>query len=321
MQLPQHFDSLRSLSASALGSFWQKLTAVQRISLISLMFFVLIIPIAVWLALNPTNLFSRASVGVVPVTPPTSSPLPSPTPSPSPSPTTLSQIFNIGRGFSLVGLTIDKGTQYFGEDFLQDLNASFSASTIPGKTTPAGNKVLNVFHYDASMGRWQIHTLGSTTDDHFVVRAGQGFFIRSIWSGTSTISGVQATLYSQVILKGWNLISLPSASFANAEALLQAMKSQDIDVDLIARFSGGSYDIHPIGSEANNFEITPGEGYWVRNKGNVRSFTVTPFYPTPGVYTTPYLDNNYNTPYSTPAYATPKTKEYSTPTYSYPTPQ
>lgn len=73
MQLPQQ-----------LSSFWQRLTRTQRLSLISILFFLVVLPVGIWLAMSPTSPFSRAGGG------PITGPIPSggPTPPGFPQPPT-----------------------------------------------------------------------------------------------------------------------------------------------------------------------------------------------------------------------------------------
>ncbi len=69
MQLPQQ-----------LSSFWQRLTRTQRLSFVSILFFLAILPVGIWLALSPTSPFSRASDQLA--TPPVIGPPPPPPPAP-----------------------------------------------------------------------------------------------------------------------------------------------------------------------------------------------------------------------------------------------
>lgn len=68
-----------------LSSFWQRLTRIQRLSLISILFFLVVLPVGIWLTLSPTSPFSRAGQG--PITSPISGPFPSIPPPPSLAPT------------------------------------------------------------------------------------------------------------------------------------------------------------------------------------------------------------------------------------------
>ncbi len=190
------------------------------------------------------------------------------------SPNLVSQSFILAWGNNLVGLTVDKGTNYLAENFLADLNSGFVPQNIPGRTAPSGNKVLSVTRWHN--GRYQTHSVGTGDLNNFPIVAGEGYFIRTNWPGQASLSGLYSTLASIAIPAGYSMISFPRAltGVTNAEELLQAMQTQGIDVRLVVRWFAGRWLPHDLGSQANNFPITPGEGYFIRNFGNSGTFTL-----------------------------------------------
>lgn len=172
------------------------------------------------------------------------------------------QSVQLNVGWNMVGLAVDKGQNYRAEDFARDLNSSLG-----------GEKIVNVIGWQN--GRYIVYSVGSDANN-FPIALGQGYFVRSTEDGTATISGATPTLTSINISSAWSLVSFPRQmeGIQNAEDLLQALKTQGIDARTIIRWVGGRYEIHQIDSDANNFLITPGEGYFIRNYGNAGTFTL-----------------------------------------------
>ena len=171
----------------------------------------------------------------------------------------VSQTFVLAWGYSFVGLTVDKGTSYKASDFARDL----------------GNKVVSVTRWDSSRGRYFTHTVGST-ENNFPIVLGEGYFVRTNGYVNPAITGLYATLASISVPTGYSMISFPRAltGISNAEELLQAMQGQGVDVRTIVRWFGGRFIVHEIGSDANNFSITPDEGYFIRNFGSAGTFSL-----------------------------------------------
>lgn len=170
----------------------------------------------------------------------------------------VSQSFILAWGNNLVGLTVDKGSTYFAEDFARDL----------------GNKVVSITRWDSSRGRYFTHIVGST-ENNFPVVPGEGYFVRTNGYISATITGLYSTLASIAIPSGYSMVSFPRAltGVTNAEELLQAMQGQGIDVRTINRWYGGRWLPYSSGG-ANNFSIVPGEGYFIRNFGSAGTFTL-----------------------------------------------
>lgn len=262
-------------------AFWQRLTAFQRLSLISLLFFLVILPVGIWLALSPTSPFSRASGE--PITPPTS---PSPSPVATTSPTSClpsiptSQAFTFSSGWNLVGLTFDNTqSSYNAENFLQELNRTFVPASAPGHPPPAGNKIVGVYRYNSTSGQWQVHTAGRTDDTNFSPVAREGYFIRTTWPGTATRSAnLVGRSISLPFQAGWNLISLPyvPSGIPDAQTFLQRLNGAGIQSDTVAKLQGGRYVLNLSGNDANNFNLAAGEGYWVRTTASSVPFFTLP---------------------------------------------
>ncbi len=191
---------------------------------------------------------------------------------------TKTQNFTFASGWNLIGLTAEPivatNSAYFAEDFLIDINNSFIPKEISGRQTPSGNKVLSVTRW--YNGRYQTHFVGNSDLYNFSIVPGEGYFIKTNWPGQSTLSGLYSALSSIAIPSGYSMISFPRAltGITNAEQLLQAIQAQGIDVRLINRWFGGRWMPHAIESQANNFSITPGEGYFIRNFGSPGTFTL-----------------------------------------------
>lgn len=187
---------------------------------------------------------------------------------------TKQQTFTLPWGYGFVGLTVDKGSNYLAENFLSDLNSAFVPQDIPGRTVPSGNKVLSVTRW--YNGRYQTHSVGTGDLYNFPIVPGEGYLIKTNWPGQSSLSGLYSTLASIAVPSGYSMISFPRAltGITNAEELLQAMQSQGTDVQTINRWYGGRWIPHVLGSTANNFSITPGEGYFIRNYGSAGTFTL-----------------------------------------------
>ena len=187
---------------------------------------------------------------------PTSSPIPTPTPQPV-------QNITIAQGWNLIGITFDKGTNYKASDFAQELNSSLGNSD-----------VMHVIGWKG--GRYIVYAVGSDAND-FPIVPGQGYWIRSSSSGNATISGsAQASISSLSILQGWSLISFPSlpSGITTAESLLQVMKTRGISARQILKREGGKWVTHSIDTNADNFNIVPGEGYFIRNFGTTKTFNL-----------------------------------------------
>lgn len=173
----------------------------------------------------------------------------------------VTQTLTLASGWNLVGLTVDKGENYKASDFARDLNSSLGAGSI-----------ISIANWD---GGFVVHTVGLQAND-FPIVLGKGYFVRSNKAGTVIISGNQLSVPSISIQAEWSIISLPRVltGISNSEELLQSMQNQGIDVQQIARWYAGRWIPHIFGSQANNFPITPGEGYMIRNFGNPGTFTL-----------------------------------------------
>ncbi len=191
---------------------------------------------------------------------------------------TKTQNFTFASGWNFIGLTVEPiaatNYAYLAEDFLIDLNNSFIPKEISGRQTPSGNKVLSIRRWNNEF--FKIHLIGNRDLNNFPIVPGEGYFIKTNWQGQSTLSGLYSALPSIIIPSRDSMISFPRVltGITTAEDLLQAMKNQGIDVRSINRWFGGRYEPHNIGNNANNFPITPGAGYFIRNFGSPGIFTL-----------------------------------------------
>lgn len=389
-----------------LSSFWQKLTAFQRLSLISILFFLVVLPVAIWLAMSPTSPFSRAGGG--PITSPIESPPPLPVagypagtlsgpvggtvgeelglfagngkgenlawvriywapdgadlsnanswtsmaendkcngaspcsttgsftpkkigdyhiavnanadfngdarpcsgnpyiqgvtdPDTSPVPGWVDcgaysriivsireqesgTVYQWYKGYNLVGMPLNKGQKYTPEEFLKDLNSTFTPDNSE-ENMPA-NPIRNIFRYNTDTQKWEVHTLGKTNDDNFPVQQWEGYFVQSLVQGVSPFdmqgrNTLQAP--GKMIPSGWSLVSTPwmvPEPYNEAEPLLQLAKKLGLNITSIWRLDGNTqkYAGHRIGSAENNFKIggpLGDEAYWIYNDGPAKPFS------------------------------------------------
>lgn len=182
------------------------------------------------------------------------------------------QNFTFANGWNFMGLTVERQSVLSAGAFLQDLNSSFVPVDIPGRQPPSGNKVLSITRW--YNGRYQTYYLGSDVNNFNIVPF-EAYFIRTNWPGNATFSGFSPRLSSIAIPTGYSMISFPRAltGITNAEELLQAMQVQGMDVRLVVRWFAGRWLPYSPGT-FNNFSITPGEGYFVRNFGQAGTFTL-----------------------------------------------
>lgn len=187
---------------------------------------------------------------------------------------TVTQTIQLLQGQNLIGLTVNKGSRYLAENFLNDLNENFIAYNAESGTPPA-NPVTQIAKLNPSNNKYVTHTLGSP-ENNFPIVLGAGYFITSTRPGTSTINGETASLSSIRVSTGYSLISFPQqpSGVTTADDLLQSMQSQGVDVREIDQLIGGLWKPHIIISRSlNNFQIRAGEGYLVENKGGRKTYT------------------------------------------------
>lgn len=254
-------------------------TEGQRFALISFAVFSLILPVLLMLVMQKINLVAYAK-GPLPATAPISSPT-----------QYITQTFNWDQGFNLIGITVNKfwygagkpkitgggGFQYRASDLLWDLNYSFvPVPPKPFKIMGGGGYPISViYRYNANRGIWEYYT-SQGYGNNFPVSPGEGYFVRSSMRGASAINGLQVSTIYIPIPRDWSIISLPENSgFTNADSLLQGMRNQGIDVDVLVTWQWGAYQIYLAGSNINNFNLVPGAGYWIRNSGEAKTFIPT----------------------------------------------
>lgn len=191
---------------------------------------------------------------------------------------TKTQTFTFSSGHNLVGLTVEPtvatNSSYLAEDFLRDLNGTFTPVipvTSSVRRPPLGDKVIQITRW---VGNYETHVFGSSFNN-FPIVPGEGYFVRTKWRGTANISGTTSTLSSIIIPRSYSIVSFPRtlSGINNAEDLLQAMYLRGIDARQIFRFIGG-FDVYGRGGWGIPFPITPGEGYFIRNFGAAGTFNL-----------------------------------------------
>lgn len=174
-----------------------------------------------------------------------------------------SQTFNFQKGWNMVGLAVDKGSDYKAADLLKDLNDLSDQSFKPSEKFTKISRWI--------YGGYEGYRLGYTFND-FPVVVGKGYLIKAERPLTVTLTGSTVALPKTIQLGySWNLISFPSvpAQINTAEKLLQAIKNQAIGAVEISRVvDGGSWD------SSSNFVINPGEGYFIRVNTNPGVFNL-----------------------------------------------
>lgn len=202
------------------------------------------------------------------------------------APKTAEQTFLLQKGYNFVGITFSKD-KYTAEDFLKDLNASFTTPERGG--LPPINPVKYIFWYDASERGWHTHKLGSTTDNNFPIKPWEGYLVYTSQFGSSKISLKPTPFILDLALKsGWSLISTPIAPpspYNSAKALIELAQSQGIDITSIWRWDPvqKKYEGYRKDTGGTDFPIVTGVAYWIYNNGIAGSIV----YPVPKPITSP----------------------------------
>lgn len=114
--------------------------------------------------------------------------------------------------------------------------------------------------------------------------AGLGYFVKCAQSASVSISGPNFTETDQNLqarfAPGWQWRSLARGSLLNAESFLQKVSSSILNCKEVNRWTGGNWDGHTRGNNANNFQMNDREGYAVRCE-EVAQPTTTPTRLTP----------------------------------------
>jgi len=114
------------------------------------------------------------------------------------------------------------------------------------------------------VGGWDPHICGLSFNN-FLLDIGNGYFGRMDAAGTWSVTGTE--LQTDLVIDlytGWNLISVPSGFAYLAEELGLEINNQGGTCSEIDRWYVGGWDPHIIGLSFNNFNIEPGQGYFVR---------------------------------------------------------
>ncbi|MBI2543411.1 MAG: hypothetical protein HYW24_04465 [Candidatus Aenigmarchaeota archaeon] len=149
-----------------------------------------------------------------------------------------------------------------------NITASLQERKITAIQSPTSLTVTPAFSPDVTDSAFSIveyHSLGSSAFN-FPIKVGEGYFVNSRATGTTSLSGTSGSLSAITIQAGYPWISFPQvpASIDDSEELLQAMSQQGIDVAWIARWDTlrGRYN---VSSGVNKLDIIPGEGYVIRS--------------------------------------------------------
>lgn len=213
---------------------------------------------------TPTPIFTPTPV---PSPTPTIIPTPMPSPTPTTTPSAQSQTIELRSGFNMVGIRVDKPTEYRAENFLQEINNTLTNNA-------SFDSVSTIYRYNVETQAWQVHTLGRTDDDNFLVTRGEGYFVYSEIDGTGSILGERRPNPQITIAQGWSLISLfTDHTWATAQRLLQSMQNQGINAQALARWNGQSYDVNYSSGEENYTMLRPGGAFWVYNSGEIKTFS------------------------------------------------
>ena len=116
-----------------------------------------------------------------------------------------------------------------------------------------------------SAGGWQSHICGLPFND-FPIVAGVGYFVRAATAGTWCPPCPEIPSPVRVPLAvGWNMASPPGwANGYTAESACAEISQQGGEVAEIVRWRHGGWYGHLCGLPFGNFELNPGEGFFLR---------------------------------------------------------
>ncbi len=114
-------------------------------------------------------------------------------------------------------------------------------------------------------GGWQSHMCGLPLNN-FPVVAGQAYLVKMRTSGRwCQACGEIPSRLSVIVSVGWNALSLPAwAHSYTAETACREIVSQGGAVSQVLRWRNGGWESHICGLPFSNFELVPGEGYFVQ---------------------------------------------------------
>lgn len=156
----------------------------------------------------------------------------------------------IGLGWNLVTLPFGPGTNL---GTAEELCTSLSdSSAVP----------VEIARWYA--GGWDSHLCGLPFND-FDLAYGEGYFARAGQGISWDLTGIpmQDTLHI-TLLPGWNLVGIPYGINYTAESAAQEIISQGGVCSEVDRWYAAGWDSHIVGLPFNNFDLEPGNGYFLR---------------------------------------------------------
>jgi kexin len=173
----------------------------------------------------------------------------------------------LGPGWNLVSLPVRVGL-IKAQEVLDSINAS-AGSTI----------ATQISRWDNAAGTWESRIDGLPPGvQNFDLALGEGYFIKLAAAGTWRVVGAQpSSVVPLTIGAGWNLVSVPYSTTAyRAQDLINAINAQGGSVSQVSKWnnSAGVWEsrINGLPLEIYNFDIVPGEGYFIRSASS-SSFT------------------------------------------------
>jgi len=116
-------------------------------------------------------------------------------------------------------------------------------------------------------GGWDSHICGLSFNN-FTLEYGQGVFVRAGGSLPWEVSGIPLQSALDINLStGWNLVGMPYGVAHTAETAGQEINGQGGSCVEVDRWYAGGWDSHIIGLPFNEFDLLPGEGYFIRCDG------------------------------------------------------
>lgn len=193
---------------------------------------------------------------ILPITTPTTptptrpTPTSESTPTLTPDPQAVS--YKLEGGWNFIGVPVSAPLTTIGDMFDQTKD-------------PQGGRVCDEVRVVEVANPDQRQTVLSPTSR---IIAGLGYFIKCAQSASVSISGPNFTETDQALqarfASGWQWRSLARGSLLKAEDFLQKISSSVLSCREVNRWTGGNWDGHLRGNNANNFQMNDKEGYAVK---------------------------------------------------------
>lgn len=180
---------------------------------------------------------------------PTPEPLETPTPTPS---DTYTVSFNAGwNSFS----------------FPADPLYKYTVAQLANEINTIG--IVSTTYSNWGGNTWQIYQYGMPFNN-FEIELGKGYFIHCENAGAYSFEGEALSDSIDIdLVPGWNFYGLPYSEVSyTASTLAATINSEGGQVEHIARWNNGAWQIHQVGLPFNNFAIESDRGYFIKSASN-----------------------------------------------------